>query len=300
MIKSPVTGTENIALDTTLDPKRIVAGYADAFGFDAEHYYKGLENLPLYICRDTGYRFFYPPELAGDESLYRCLEKYDWYYARWKWENDFVLGKLEKKQRLLDIGCGDGFFIDGLQKHFIKAEGLELNKSAAEKARAKGLTIHTETLAEFAIKNENVYDVVCSMQVLEHIYDVRDFMTTAARLVRPGGLLIVAVPNNNPYLYRYEVYVLLNLPPHHMGLWDESSLRKAAPYFGVEVENIVTEPLHGHERYHYFHLMAEKRFPKWMQKTVARARSLVSRLIGEKIDGRNLVAVYRKPLATTK
>src|SRR6266542_4224860 len=76
-IKSPVSGTSNVRTDDVFDVQLIVNGYRDDLSFDVSAYYKGLEKLPLYKCLDTGYRFFYPPELTGNEMLYQHLEQYD-------------------------------------------------------------------------------------------------------------------------------------------------------------------------------------------------------------------------------
>jgi 2-polyprenyl-3-methyl-5-hydroxy-6-metoxy-1,4-benzoquinol methylase len=294
-ITSPITDTSEAQLDTQLDARKIVDGYRNELGYDASGYYSGLQQLEIYKCQQTGYRFFYPSRLAGDESLYRHLEKYDWYYSRWKWENDFVLGMLATNDRLLDVGCGNGFFIKGLAERGFHAEGIELNRSAVETARAQGLNVTVASMEEYIASSHGNYDVVCAMQVLEHIYDVRSFVQTAIQLVRPGGKLIIAVPNNNPYLYRYEAYHWLNLPPHHMGLWNKDALSKAAKWFGLECEQVVAEPIQSYERYHYFSMDAEHRKLGVFKKLYARVRTLLNRMSGRVIEGRNLVAVYRKP-----
>lgn len=78
-----------------------------------------------------------------------------------------------------------------------------------------------------------MFDTVCAFQVLEHVYDVRGFMTDLSALVKPGGRLIIAVPNNEPYIRRFNPYNAWNCPPHHVGLWNRASLEAMGRLFGL-------------------------------------------------------------------
>ena len=69
------------------------------------------------------------------------------------------------------------------------------------------------------------FSFICSFQVLEHVYEVYGFLNSAIALLKNKGKLIIAVPNNNPYFLKHDKYHTLNLPPHHMGIWDERSLK---------------------------------------------------------------------------
>lgn len=295
MISSPLTGSNDVTPLMEFNTAFITDGYRNELGIDVSEYFSGLKSIQLYRCNSTGYRFFHPENLAGNESLYRHLENFDWYYSRWKWENDFALLQMQPGQRVLDIGCGDGFFLDGLSKHGIRCEGMETNYSAAEKATKKGHTVHVSTIQNFSPATKDVYDVVCAMQVLEHIYNVQDFVAHAMLVLKPGGKLIIAVPNNNPFLYRHDAYTLLNLPPHHMGWWNKESLLNAAKYFSAESCNVTVEPLQDNERYTYFMKYAEVNIPSALRSSYTRLRAKYSRIVKEKRDGRNLVAVYTKP-----
>ena len=51
--------------------------------------------------------------------------------------------------------------------------------------------------------------------------------------------MILSVPNNEPYYAGWAKYEPLNNPPHHIGLWNEASLRKMAAHFSLEVERVV-------------------------------------------------------------
>lgn len=65
----------------------------------------------------------------------------------------------------------------------------------------------------------------CTFQTLEHIFEVGSFFEALRRLLKTGGRLIVAVPNSEPYLERFNKYATFNTPPHHVGLWNRQSLK---------------------------------------------------------------------------
>jgi 2-polyprenyl-6-hydroxyphenyl methylase/3-demethylubiquinone-9 3-methyltransferase len=67
---------------------------------------------------------------------------------------------------------------------------------ARHHAQQTGLTIHYETVAaETLAQQDNKYDVVLNMEVVEHVADLPGFVHACTRLVRPGGLLIIATIN---------------------------------------------------------------------------------------------------------
>jgi hypothetical protein len=75
------------------------------------------------------------------------------------------------------------------------------------------------------------------------------------KALKKGGKLIIGVPNSNPFLYKYDKYHTLNLPPHHMGLWNKFSLANLANYFPMSVDNIIVEALQQHEFEYYFKIL---------------------------------------------
>lgn len=84
--------------------------------------------------------------------------------------------------------------------------------------------------------------MVCTFQVLEHVYGVETFLTACCAALAPGGLLVISVPNNDSNI-RYDKRNVLNMPPHHMGLWRAGSLASLVNHFPLVLEGIVKEPL---------------------------------------------------------
>ncbi len=236
---SPVTGNESPAVDE-FDVAEIIKGYRQDIGVDVRSSFQQASKLLLYQCPDTGMRFFHPASLAGDGKFYTKLEDREGYYCDWKWDYETAWPFIEPGVSVLDIGCGRGAFIDKLKKEKqCIVHGLELNPSAFSVLQEKGLSSEMQTIEEHALHNSNKYDVVCFFQVLEHIPSVRSFLNAATSCLKPGGLLIIAVPNNAPYLFGFNKYDWLNLPPHHMGWWNHASLDKLSRFFPIETYKII-------------------------------------------------------------
>jgi 2-polyprenyl-3-methyl-5-hydroxy-6-metoxy-1,4-benzoquinol methylase len=159
--------------------------------------------------------------------------------------------------KVLEVGCGRGDFLSAIQSSGAIATGLELNGTAAREGRERGRDIRLEHIEVHASGHAAEYDVVCSFQVLEHIPNVRSFLEAQIACLRPRGRLIISVPNNDSFLLADN---LLNIPPHHMGLWTEASLRSLTRLFPLKVRTVYLEPLQP------FH------FDQFAEMTVARFR----------------------------
>ncbi len=95
--------------------------------------------------------------------------------------------------RLLDVGTGDGHFLEYARRHFA-AEGTELSRAGVRLALDRQVTVWNGTLEELPLQ-AGAYDVVTLWHVLEHLpYPAAD-LARIRRLLAPGGHLVVAVPN---------------------------------------------------------------------------------------------------------
>jgi SAM-dependent methyltransferase len=98
---------------------------------------------------------------------------------------------------ICDIGCGNGDLLAGLTALGYQVVGVEVDESARRRATAKGLDVfpgYAEALPD-EIRGRS-FDVVSMTHVLEHCLDPLRALRNVAALVRPGGTLVVEVPNN--------------------------------------------------------------------------------------------------------
>jgi 2-polyprenyl-3-methyl-5-hydroxy-6-metoxy-1,4-benzoquinol methylase len=285
----------------TFDIEPIIRGYRESYEIDIQEFVD-FSPLRLYQCQKTGLKF-YRGIAPGDGLFYGKLMHYDWYYDPWKWEHQLIHDKLRSTDRLLEIGCGNGGFLEGIKDVGCNASGLELNEDAVTNCREKGLDVHSSDLHEYALRKGGEFDYVVTFQVLEHIEDVGSFLNSAVKLLKPNGKLVISVPNNNSFM-RHDELNLLNLPPHHMNLWDEESLQKIAPLFSCVLDNIIFEPLQSYHTSWYVNNVLKQNETQF-KKLPKGPRGLVFRLVKkilenwvaeerENIRGHSVVALYSK------
>lgn len=96
---------------------------------------------------------------------------------------------------LLDIGCGEGFFLFNASRAGYATKGVELSLDAAEYARREfGLDVDAKPFEELRFP-ENHFDVITLWQVLEHVPYPLVTLTEAHRILKPGGLLALSTPD---------------------------------------------------------------------------------------------------------
>lgn len=303
-IISPVTQKANVSLITTLSSDQIVECYRKTNGVNVARFFENTPIVSIYKCEDSGYRFFYPSNIFGDEKFYiELLERTKGaYYPHTKWEHSFAARQINKGDKVLEIASGDGFFLDLLAKKGIQGTGLELSEGAIALGQAKGLDLRKEFIQDHAAGHEGEYDVVCCFQILEHIYDVQDFLNACLKALKKNGKLIIAVPNSDPYLYRHELWHAMNMPPHHSGLWDKNTFAQLSRFFPVTPEHIIVEPL-SHaiaevkpwylaQKEHY--LQTSPLLGKLMGLVPRPLYKLATKIFSPFIPGRNIVAVFRR------
>ncbi len=126
--------------------------------------------------------------------------------------------------RILDVGCSTGDIASILADHGWDACGVEPSEAAASHARERGVDVHHGML-EDAPWADASFDAVMFNHSLEHIDDPADALARAARLVKPGGLVAIAVPNFGSWHRRRfgSAWFQLDLP-RHLQHFDRDSL----------------------------------------------------------------------------
>src|ERR1700704_4434654 len=115
MIQSPITKKTEATIVDEIAVSDIVKLYQKQFRVDVSKYFKGLAKVEIAECALTGYRFYYPFEIAGDGKFYEELQiamaGNDSYYRPWGYDHQFAYDKINRGQCVLDIGCGSGNFL---------------------------------------------------------------------------------------------------------------------------------------------------------------------------------------------
>jgi 2-polyprenyl-3-methyl-5-hydroxy-6-metoxy-1,4-benzoquinol methylase len=224
----------------SLPTARVVEMYRQRCAVDVSAHFHGLDSIDLYECERTGYQFWRPETLAGDEAFYQQLSSATPdYYRTTRWEYAPALELCRRGQKLLEIGCGAGHFLRQAEAIVAEVQGLELNREAI--AQSVPGRVLPQTIEAFAPSAEAAFDVVCSFHVLEHVVHPDSFLRSALSCVRPGGLLILSTPNS-----RHVTFELrrdpFDLPPHHMGHFSRDAYGRVAEVLGAELVQVIEEP----------------------------------------------------------
>lgn len=119
-----------------------------------------------------------------------------------------------EEKTILDIGAGTGDFLQYISKHNWKVSGVEPNEKARNLAKRKNLNL----LRDLSSFNNEKFDVITLWHVLEHIPNLKEQIEQFHHLLKPNGVLVIAVPNFESYDAKYykEYWAAYDVPRH---LW---------------------------------------------------------------------------------
>jgi SAM-dependent methyltransferase len=149
--------------------------------------------------------------------------------------------------RLLDVGCGVGRFLHAAHSQGWDVTGIDVSPLAIELGREFApFPLRVATMEELIGKHQQ-FDVVTAFEVLEHLSSPLEFLTTAQKLLRPGGHAFFTVPNWNCTTVQRSTRPDW-LPPIHLQFFSQSALERAGELGGlthVDTGVIWSEPWPG-------------------------------------------------------
>jgi 2-polyprenyl-3-methyl-5-hydroxy-6-metoxy-1,4-benzoquinol methylase len=168
------------------------------------HSYERISDI--YFCKNCSL-FFVNPRPSGDF--------FSNYYSKDYYESQILsTSTIERTQQrldkilpyissgnLLDVGCGNGLFLNLSSKYF-NTDGIDTSESSKMFIQNKFNKEITVTLLEdFGIAKK--YDIITMFHVLEHVYDIHSTITQCSHLLQERGYLIIAVPNDANKLIQF-------------------------------------------------------------------------------------------------
>ncbi len=145
-----------------------------------------------------------------------------------------VTGK--EKGLLLDVGAGIGAFTDAMREAGWEVTALEPDETARQRAKTKyGLELQPpETL--YTLPDAR-YDAISLWHVLEHVHDLHGYLQTFSRILKPGGKLIIAVPNYTSYdATVYQQYWAAYDVPRHLYHFSPAGMELLGQQKGFRLE----------------------------------------------------------------
>ncbi len=170
--------------------------------------FKEIGGYKLVKCRSCGLVYLNPrPSQKEIKKIY--ANKYVLYEKKADIQNkqieeeinkrrrrcEKILGVLKKKAgRVLDIGCGRGFFIACMKRYGWEVAGIDISESACDFAmKYLGLNIHRGIVEDMAFKED--FDLITMSHLFEHLPDPVNTLKKISQLMSKDGMLVVAGPN---------------------------------------------------------------------------------------------------------
>lgn len=193
-------------------------------------------------CNECGFCYSHP-YVAGDSEFYRLAYERKG-YPLWKWEYEVTLSSLLdllsngslKKIRLLEIGAGNGAFLDKIiPKVVCKSDCLAMEYSlyGLDELRKKGIRCLDKNFRELKLRDyKNPFSVVCMFQVLEHLDELDNIFKKINSLTTNNAHFFIAVPNEKMIQFNELNGGLLDMPPNHIGRWNSRCFKIIARKHG--------------------------------------------------------------------
>ncbi|MFW8589616.1 bifunctional 2-polyprenyl-6-hydroxyphenol methylase/3-demethylubiquinol 3-O-methyltransferase UbiG [Glaciecola sp. 2405UD65-10] len=154
---------------------------------------------------------------------------------------------------VIDVGCGGGILSEALVNKGANVTGLDMVDASLEVAKLHTLESKVDvnyvlsTAEDWANKHAQSYDVVCCLEMLEHVPDPKSVIQACAELVKPGGFVIFSTLNRNIKSYLMAImaaeYILGMVPK---GTHDHSKFIKPAELIKmIETSNLCPQFITG-------------------------------------------------------
>lgn len=142
------------------------------------------------------------------------------------------------KGSLLDIGCGNGHWLNYMHKLGWQVEGTDFDQAAVEEAKKEyGLTVRLGELADIAYPDHS-FDAVTLRHVIEHHPDPVSLLAECLRILKPNGKLVVITPNTQSWGHKHYGRHWRGLePPRHLHIFSPKTLKHAAEKAGFKKIN---------------------------------------------------------------
>lgn len=198
-------------------------------------------------------------------------------------------GRLDRRARIVDVGCSRGDFVAAATGAGFEAEGVEPAPQIAAAARAAGRKVHTGLL-EAQHFDDAQFDAVSLFEVVEHLRAPRELLQECRRILRPGGIMLISTGNAASWTARAMKarwdYFQTQKDAGHISFFNPRSMGLLAERAGFELAEVTTSRVRFAEK-------SDLPGPLFIAaKLAAEALALPARLCGR---GHDMLAYLRKP-----
>jgi len=226
------------------------------------------EVFTIQQCKTCGLKFVNPRPKELEMAKYYQTEDYISHNSQ---KGDFIsklyriargisvrrkhrmVTKYTHVKKLLDIGCGTGYFLQYCMNKGIEVFGLEPNPMARSFARDTNKLTVFKDLDELG--EEANFNCITMWHVVEHIHSLNDTLSRIKKLLKSDGVLIVAFPNCNSWdAKKYKQFWAAYDVPRHLYHFNASSFTELVKNHGWGVTAILPQKLDAY----YISLLSEK------------------------------------------
>lgn len=158
--------------------------------------------------------------------------------------------------RVADVGCGGGLLSEALAKSGAHVTGIDMGEKVIEiaqlhlhESRLETPDLHVDyrvqSSAGLASSEPESFDAVCCMELIEHVPDPEALVNDLARMVKPGGVVVMSTLNRTPAAFGAAIlgaeYLMRMLPRgthHYAQFLKPSELGRVMRHAGLEVEDV--------------------------------------------------------------
>lgn len=236
-------------------------------------------------------------KITGERTLPGIPEENYW-FQRHVVAYRFAAERVEEMQ-VLDAGCGEGYGASILAGRAKSVLGIDLERDVIDHAveRYPNVRFEVGDLSTLAFP-AGTFDAVVSFQVIEHLQSPRGFVTECARVLRPGGLLILSTPNRltfSPEGVRNPFHTVEFAPGELRGVLEE---RFDVQMLGGTFHKMRLSLVEGLMRNSLPERLISQpapEWPAWLRRVVAAVKPRDFRIRDRQVErGLDLVAVARR------
>lgn len=221
------------------------------------------ENFDIVRCENCGnvfvgdidvnvkyYSKYYTEDYYSFDEQLRDINKLLLFFIKKSWQFSFkrkeaailsYFNEKNSKLKILDFGCGIGYFLNNLKSsRFIKT-GQEINIYGYNKCKKLEFKVYTNDLLKIGLRSGE-FDVVSMWHVLEHLDDPKKYLNKISLILKKDGILIFSTPNTDSLGFKIGKANWFHLDsPRHLTLYNKKSLIKLCNDAGFEVVSIKNE-----------------------------------------------------------
>jgi 2-polyprenyl-3-methyl-5-hydroxy-6-metoxy-1,4-benzoquinol methylase len=203
----------------------------------------GFEKHHLTKCGACGFVFCKPiPTQDELNEVYEGYGRNDYLSDLTIQAYERVLDSFEpyrKTNKLIDVGCGIGYFLEVAKKRGWEVYGTEFTEEAVKMCESKGASMKLGPLNTKDYEAGS-FDVVCSFEVIEHINNPREELSSFNKILRKGGLVYCTTPNFNA-IERHQLKADWNVLtyPEHLSYYTPKTLKGVFKETGFKTKKVL-------------------------------------------------------------